>query len=394
MAERAMRRVTLLLAIAAFASIATMRVADSLLPQIAAEFRVGAGDAAIVSTAFTIAYGFAQFVYGPLGDRFGKVRLVALMTVISALTTTAGGLAGNLALLGAARLASGATVAAIVPLSLAFIGDHVAYEGRQVVLARFLSGTIIGVIFGQALGGVIGEFLGWRAVFPLLGAVFLIVGSLLLVELQRGRLPPAERAAALSLRSLASGYGRLLGRPWARVILVTVFVEGFIFYGAFTYVGADLHQRFAINYGTVGLVLSAMGLGGLAYALTVRRLVRRLGERGLAVWGAALVALGLVAIAAGPFRLMAPAIAMLGLGLYMLHGTLQTNATQMAPEARGLAVSTFANALFVGQAIGIWVAGLMVDRIGFAPIFLAAAAGLLVLGLCFGALLSRRPAET
>ncbi len=393
MAEPTIRNATLLLSVAAFASVATMRVADALLPQVAQEFQVSAGEAAIVSTAFTIAYGLCQFIYGPLGDRFGKIRLIALMTLASAFTTSAAGLAGSLGMLGAARLVSGATCAAIVPLSMAFIGDHVAYEERQTVLARFLSGTIIGVIFGQVFGGVIGELVGWRAVFPLLGAVFLVMGGLLLAELGRGRLPPPRLAERLSLALTAAGYRLLLSRPWARVILAIVFIEGFLFYGAFTYIGADLHGRFQLDFGTVGLLLSGMGLGGLAYTLAVRQLVRRLGERGLASWGGGALALGMAAVALGPLWLMAPAIMLLGLGLYMLHNTLQTNATQMAPEARGLAVSTFANALFLGQAIGIWLAGLVVDRFGFAPVFLAAAGGLALLGAGFAGRLQRRPVQ-
>ena len=97
-----------------------------------------------------------------------------------------------------------------------------------------------------------------------------------------------------------------------------------------------------------------------------------------------------LAIAAGRLSLMAPALVLLGLGLYMLHNTLQTNATQMAPETRGLAVSTFANALFLGQAGGVWLCGLAVDRAGFAPVFLASGAALVLLGAAFAFLLRRR----
>jgi predicted MFS family arabinose efflux permease len=64
----------------------------------------------------------------------------------------------------------------------------------------------------------------------------------------------------------------------------------------------------------------------------------------------------------------------------------------MAPEARGLAVSTFANALFLGQAAGVWLAGLAIDRTGFEPVFVALGVGLMLLGTVFAALLGRRPA--
>src|SRR3712207_7161731 len=47
------------------------------------------------------------------------------------------------------------------------------------------------------------------------------------------------------------------------------------------------------------------------------------------------------------------AVLAIGLGFYMLHNTLQTNATQMTPEARGTAVSVFSSALYIGQMAGV-----------------------------------------
>jgi MFS transporter, YNFM family, putative membrane transport protein len=384
-------RPVVLLGAAALASVATMRVADPLVPQVAQEFGVSAGEAAIITTAFALAYGVCQLVYGVLGDRFGKYRLVALATLVSALTVSLAGLAGSLAALGAARLVAGATAAAIVPLSMAFLGDHVPYANRQTVLARFMSGTLLGMIGGQVLGGILGDLLGWRAVFFLLGGLFLLVGLLLQVELRSPRVPTPVLGGAISPASLAAGYGGLLRRPWVLIVLVTVFVEGFLFYGAFTFVGAYLRARFALDYAVVGLLLGCMGIGGLLYTFSVRPLVRILGERGLALAGGIVLAAGFVITAGAPLAVMAPAVALLGLGLYMLHNTLQTNATQMAPEARGLAVSTFANALFLGQAGGVWLCGLAVDRAGFAPVFVVCGAALLATGLAFALLLRHRP---
>ena len=394
MSEASLGRPIALLSAAAFVSVASMRVADPLLPQVAQEFGVSAGDASVIATAFALAYGLCQLIYGALGDRFGKYRLVALMTLVSALTVASAGFADSLAVLGLARLAAGATAAAIVPLGMAFVGDHVPYRDRQAVLARFLTGTIFGLVGGQILGGVLGELVGWRAVFWLLGGLFLLVGLLLLAELRSSRVPASVLTASISPAALIRGYALLFGRSWARIVLATVFVEGLLFYGAFTFIGAYLRERFGLDYALVGLVLGCFGLGGLVYALTVRRLMDLLGERGLALGGGAILTLGYLAVAWGSLALMAPAIAALGLGMYMLHATLQTNATQMAPEARGLAVSTFANALFLGQAAGVWLAGVAVDRIGFPPVFVALGIGLVLLGAIFAALLGRRPAAS
>jgi YNFM family putative membrane transporter len=393
MSDGSLVRPIALLAAAAFASIATMRVADPLVPQVALDFAVSVGDAAVITTAFALAYGVCQLFYGVLGDRFGKYRLVTLATFVSAGTVACAGLARSLDALAAVRLISGASAGAIVPLALAFIGDHVPYRDRQAVLGRFLTGTILGIVAGQVFGGVLGEFLGWRAAFLLLGMIFLLVGFLLALELRSGRVPPPPLAGPLSLRTLGQSYHRLLRRRWVWVVLATVFIEAFLFYGALTFIGAYLHSAFGLDYATIGLTLACLGIGGLTYALAVRRFVALFGERGLSLVGSGLLTLGFVAVALGPLALITPAVSLLGLGLHMLHNTLQTNATQMAPEARGLAVSTFANALFMGQAGGVWVAGHVVDRIGYAPVFLSSAGGLLVVGIVFAILLGHRPAE-
>jgi predicted MFS family arabinose efflux permease len=74
----------------------------------------------------------------------------------------------------------------------------------------------------------------------------------------------------------------------------------------------------------------------------------------------------------------------------MIHNTLQTHATQMAPAARGLAVSTFASALFLGQASGVALAAPIFDNTGGKPLFLSAAVLLLLVCVLFRALLVRR----
>jgi predicted MFS family arabinose efflux permease len=284
------------------------------------------------------------------------------------------------------------TAAALIPLAMAFIGDHVPYADRQPVIARFLSGQILGLVSGQVFGGVFGDTVGWRGVFVLLGLLYLLVGLLLVVELRSTRLPPPLLGPAGSPGQLAAGFIRLLGRRWPRTVLLTVFIEGMLFFGAFAFVGATLNHAYGFGYTRVGLYLAAFGVGGLAFAATVRTLVDRLKERGLALVGGALIGASFLVLALTPPSLLLPlVIFLLGLGFYMLHNTLQTNATQMAPEARGLAVSTFASCFFLGQAVGAWLAGIVVDQAGFSPLFTIAGPAVLLTALLFARALQRRP---
>jgi len=168
-----------------------------------------------------------------------------------------------------------------------------------------------------------------------------------------------------------------------------------LLFGAFTYVGADLHLRFGVGFTLVGLFVGTFAIGGLIYSLSVRVLVNRFGQTGLAAGGGALLALAFVTLAFEPHYWMAPAaITMVGLGYYMLHNTLQTNATQMTPEARGTAVAIFSSALYLGQTAGVAAGGIVIDRFTAVPLFLVAAVGLLALALWFARALKRRRALT
>lgn len=378
-------RAITLLSLAALASAASLRVTDPLLALISAQYHVSPGAASGVITAFAIAYGLLQVVHGPIGDHFGKYRVVCAATGLSALGTFGCALAPSLRWLIAARFASGATVGALIPVSMAWIGDVVPYERRQPVIARFLIGQIAGVAVGTTLGGVLGQDLGWRLVFVALGVLYILIAALLALEL-RGN-PLTREGGAIAARSARDAFRRmprLLRRPWVRTVLLTVFAEAMMFYGAFAFVALYLHARLGASVGLSGTLIIAFALGGLLYAAFAGRIVPRMGERGLALVGGTLLGLAYAGLRFAPsVALAVPCLFAAGTGFYMLHNTLQVNATQMAPEARGTAVSLFSLCLFTGQSAGVWISGHLVDAVGMRPVFVFVAVGLPLLGVGF-----------
>ena len=121
-------RSIILLAGAGFASQAMVRVTDSLLPQIAADFSTTVGEASIVVAAYAVSHGTIQLVIGPVGDRFGKYRTVAVMCALAAILVALCGTVQSLSALAVARFASGAAAGWIIPLSMAYVGDVTPYE--------------------------------------------------------------------------------------------------------------------------------------------------------------------------------------------------------------------------------------------------------------------------
>lgn len=379
----------LCLSLAAFGSGISLRVNDALLPRLAADFSISLGQAAQVVSFFAIAYGVAQLGFGPAGDRFGKYRVIAWACVASALVALLCMLAPGFETLRLARLAAGMAAAAIIPLSMAWIGDVIAYEQRQPVLARFLIGQIIGLVVGVALGGFAADHLSWRVPYALLALLFSAIAAALFA--MNRRLPVHARlqrsAQGSALQSMVNDFSHVLALRWARVVLATVFIEGLFLYGAFVFVASHLHQRFGLTLSAAGAVLMLFGAGGFAFALASARLASRLGEVGLVRWGGGFMSLAYVLLALGPAWWWAlPACLLAGLGFYMMHNTLQLNATQMAPERRGAAVSAFAACFFMGQSAGVSTAGWLVGHVGIAALMLGSACGLLLTAAVFAAL--------
>lgn len=389
------RSAVVALSLAAFASGISLRVTDALLPRLAQEFNVPIGAAASVITVFAVAYGLSQLFFGPMGDRFGKYMVIGWACLACSISALACALAPNFAGLLLARTAAGATAAAIIPLSMAWIGDVIEYDQRQPVLARFLIGQIMGLSAGVMVGGFAAEHLSWRVPFFGVAAMFVFIS---IVVLSVNRTLPlharvVRRIAGSAWARMRSEFSQVLSVPWARVVLATVFLEGMFLYGAFAFIVSHLHLRYDVPLATAGSVVMLFGFGGLLFALGVQTLVRRLGEVGLTRWGGGLVAVAFLCIAFAPAWWWAiPACFAAGLGFYMLHNTLQINATQMAPERRGAAVSAFASCFFLGQSVGVGVNGVLLPRLGTAGIIAMGAVGVLCVALNFSRLRARRMA--
>jgi predicted MFS family arabinose efflux permease len=368
-----------LLGLAGFASMASMRIGDPMLVVLGQEFQVSTGEASGVVSVFAVVYGLMQLFYGPLGERFGKLRVVSLAVAACALLSAITALSVNLPMLLVMRGLMGAAAAGIIPLSMAWVGDQVPYERRQETLAKLMSATVIGMMSGLWFGGFAADTLGWRSAFVLLAVMFAWPALLLWRARQKAPAPAATQPPSLIASFRLTG--QLLGTPRVRLILTVTAAEGALVFGALAFMPTHLHQQYGLSVVAAGSVMMLYGVGGLLYSQMARRWLAWLGERGLVRTGAILVTVGLLVLAWGSgVWLGMMACLMTGLGFYMLHNTLQVQATQMAPAARGSAVTLFACSLFFGQSTGVLLMAQSVDMGWLAYAFTGAAMGVVGLG--------------
>jgi predicted MFS family arabinose efflux permease len=387
-------RAIALLSLAAFASAASVRLCDPMLPELAKTFISSPAETSQVVSSFSLAYGILQIFYGTWGDRFGKYRLIAFALLLSTLGTVAAALSYSLNSLILCRLLTGASAAGIIPLSMAWIGDTVEYEHRQATLAKFLGGQILGFIAGQFIGGLFTDTLGWRWAFALMALIFLVVGVFVLRESRSNFITHHKHIDPCLQNGLIAQTSKVLSIRWARIILTVVFFEGMVVFGTLSFVPSYLHERFGLSLTMAGALMTSFGIGGFSYILFAKFFVRRFGEVGLALMGGFFITVAWFIFTSGQSWLWAlPASYFVGLGFYMLHNTLQTNATQMVPQARGTAVSLFAAGFFLGQALGVTLNSILFTHHGAISMFVVAACAMPIISTFFAHVLRKHHHE-
>ena len=375
MSDHAARRAALplgLLATAGFLSSAGARIVDPVLHAISVDFSVAVSDLWVVIAAFTLPYGLNQLILGPVGDRFGKLRVMLGALVGYAVFTGGCALATDLPTLTLMRALAGAASAGLIPVGMAYIGDSVPYEQRQVTLGKFLTGNVLALVMAGPLGGLFGQYVGWRGVFVVLSVMAVIVTVAFAVRIKD---LPDRRAPGRMFKP--ENYVRMAKLPMGRLVLTAAALDGMLLIGCFPFMAPYLHEHFDLTYAHVGLLLACFGAGAFAYTRLARTLLRRLGEGGMALAGGSMMAAALLLSVASPVWWPFVVVQLLlGMGFFTLHGVLQAQATELLPQARATAVATFACLLFLGQSVGALLMGFMIGRFGYRAAFLADAAGI------------------
>lgn len=341
----------LVLACACFVSGLAIRMLDPVVPAIAIDLATAEANVSLLASAYAIPYALIQPVLGPIGDRVGKTRVIKLCLLCLALATAMAAAATSLEMMLAARVLGGLAGGGIIPLAIASIGDHVPFEQRQVALSKILTAMIGAVLVGTIGTGFVAELIGWRGV---IAVAALITGGVYLIALANLREPPAKATGGAPRSSAMRGYGVIFANRLSYICYGAVFVEGVLILGLLPYVASMLSARGAGGIFEAGLVLAGMAIGGLIYTQIAARLIGPMGGvANLIRLGGVLAALGYFGIAMqSTWAIEMAAFVLLGFGFYSIHNSLQTQATELAPDNRGAAVALHAFFFFLGQSIG------------------------------------------
>jgi MFS transporter, YNFM family, putative membrane transport protein len=334
-----------------------LRILSTLLPAVTASLHTTAGEVGFAITSQALAFATGQLVFGPLGDRFGRLRIARIAALgFGVSVIVSAGASTNLEFI-VGRTLVGWFSGAIAPLTIAYIGDTFAYEARQATLGRMAVMIAIAFALSAGLGGLVTQIVSWRAMLVGIGVTGIVLAGVLWVVV------PASPAPVQAGGSTLRGFYDILSQARARRVYALVFFEGVLVWGTTNYLGLYVHDRYHLDVFATGIALAMMGIGMIVAGLSIGRLRRAITERGLAGAGGICAAIG-VALVIPAWHLTGCVIGLflIGIGAIALISTLQVRATALSGKARGKAVALFALHRFVGFSIGALVIGRLFDR--------------------------------
>ncbi|TDE25036.1 MFS transporter [Actinomadura sp. 6K520] len=360
------RRVILLLSLTCGVAVGNIYFPQAISPLVASGLDVPPDTAALVVTAAQLGYAAGNFLLVPLGDRFPHRPLIAVLLGLTAAgLLCAAGAPGLPALVGATALVGITTVVAqvIAPMAAGLVAD----DRRGAVMGTLLSGSIGGILLARTFGGMLGEWLGWRAPYLVSAAVALCLAIALAYTLPATVPPSKQPYPALLAEPL-----RLLRRePDLRR---TCFYQATVF-GGFQAVWTGVALLLTgPAYGLGAQAVGVLALVGAATMVTAPLTGRQVDRRGpdpvnLAgiagtVAAAAVLAGGAAGGAAG---LAALAAGTLLLDVAMQAGMVANQARIFAlrPDARSRVNTAYMTCSFLGGSTGSWLGAAAYTRAGW-----------------------------
>ncbi|CAL9643699.1 putative transporter [Streptomyces sp. enrichment culture] len=355
----------LALAVVCGAAVGNVYFPQAVSPLVASGLGVSPDAAAGVVTATQCGYAAGIWLLVPLGDRFAhRPLLVTLLTLTGLGLCAASAAPGLVPLIAASALVGVTTV--VAPLAGPLAAHLVPEERRGVTGGTLLSGSLAGMLLSRAVGGMLGDRLGWRAPYVLAAVLTLAVAVLAARLVPRTAAPPAQPYPAL----LAAPLRLLRTEPALRRSCI---YQALVFAG-FSAVWTGVAPL--LTGPAYGLGAGAVGLLALVNAVTMvctpvaGRLVDRLGPDAvnracfrLVGGSAAVLALGGLGGVPGVAALVAGTLLLdVGMQSGMVANTVRIQA--LRAEVRSRLTTAYMTCAYLGGAAGSWLGTRAYARFG------------------------------
>ena len=338
-----------------------------LIPSLPGLQQVFATDYATVQYLLTLSLlgiAFAQLVYGPVSDRYGRRPALLGGGLIFLAGSLACIFAPDIETLIALRLVQAVGGCAGIVLASAVLRDLYERERVASMLAYVTMGMVVAPMIAPTIGGFLEEWFGWWANFAFVGIIGAGILGLALAtfhETNYARLPLSDPL------DIGLAFGRLLAIPtFLSYALVNAFSLAmfFGFLAGAPYVMIELMGRSPSEYGLYFILVSGAFMAGNFISA---RVSPRFGIDRMIWTGTSLMLLGMIGLFAvtasdrlTPALLFGlPTLMALGNGLTMANG--MAGAVSVNPRAAGTAAGLVGFMQMSLAAVASFIVGVLID---------------------------------
>ncbi|MEG9475715.1 sugar transporter [Mannheimia indoligenes] len=359
-ARKAQRKLSFLrvfsLAFAAFIVITTEFIPIALLSDIAASFQMETSSTGIMITVYAwVVFGLSLPLM-LLTAKMERKKLLILLFILFTLSHILSVIAWNFWVLLISRIIIAVSHAIFWSITASLVIRVAPKDKKRQALGMLALGSPLAMILGLPLGRMIGQALGWRATFSIIGVIAFIV----VIMLWR-LLPYLPSKNAGSMKSLPI----LFKRPFlvGIFLLVILIVSGH--FTAYSYIEPFMVQISAISPKTTTLILLVFGLAGITASFLFGKLYGKapnkfiLGGIGIIM----LSQLSLLLLSGSTMAMFALAFVW-GIGITGMSIALQMKVLELAPDATDVAAAIFSGTYNLGIGAGALLGGITINQLG------------------------------
>ncbi|WP_049578529.1 MFS transporter [Streptomyces sp. SBT349] len=352
-------RINLALFALGMATFAMLFSTQALLPDIAAAYAVGPGQASWTVSATTIGLAVAVLPLSALSERFGRRRTMTLSVGAAVAFAVVIPFAPDLTTLIVLRALQGAAIAGIPASAVAYLSEELPARSTVGAVGLFIAGNSVGGMSGRVLTGWVADGFGWRAALAAVAVLGLAAAVVFRLLLPRSRnFTPASIRPRLVLRSVRGHLARpLLARLYAIGALLMA-----AFSAVYTVIGFRLvEEPFNLSAGLAGSVF-VVYLVGTGSSSATGPLMDRLGRRGALYVAIGTVSAGLLLTLADALAAVLAGLVLITAGFFFGHAVASGSVSRVAEHGRAQASALYQVAYYLGASAGGTTGALVYHR--------------------------------
>jgi predicted MFS family arabinose efflux permease len=361
-------------------------IVPGMLPALAEGLDVSLPAAGQLVSAFALAVCVSAPLLAGWTSRFDRRKLLVAMQIVFVGGHLAAAALSDYGPMLAVRVLTSLSAALFTPQAAATAALLVPPERRGRAIAFVFLGWAIASVFGVALGAFVAAKIGWRTGF------LLVAGGAVLAALLVWRCVPAGLRVQPVDRSM---WRAILGNRALMATVAVTFLQSAPQFVILAYIVPATIAFLGVSPGALGLILAGYGAVGVLGNVLAARFVDRLGAANVVM--AALVSMLAAHLlwpwSPGILGLYLLVLFLWGLGFFAANGAQQARLADLAPQQASVSVALNSSSLYLGQAVGPAVGGLVLASVpGVAGFQWLAAVSvpLFVCAIALSALIERR----